>query len=254
LVVFSDFSLTVPAGQVVSVVGPSGCGKTTLLNLLALLEPADQGEVLIGGRQFRAADVGTPPLGYLFQRDALLPWRTAWQNALLGAECRGLLSEDVEGNAREFFERFGLTGFEHAWPRTLSGGQRQRVALIQNLLISPDILLLDEPLGSLDFQMELVLEEELLGVLRPSDGRAPGERKTVVLVTHDISEAITFADRVLVLGSPPTGILLDLEVCLDEAERTPVIARQSEKMKSLFALIWQNLEKPAHARAAGREV
>jgi NitT/TauT family transport system ATP-binding protein len=247
LEILRDFNLRVEAGETLAIIGASGCGKSTLLNILALLEPADEGDVLIGGRRCTPVDAGTVSMGYLFQRDALLPWRTAIGNALLGMECRGLEGNDVNERASEYFTRFGLEGFEHAWPHTLSGGQRQRVALIQNLLPDPDILLLDEPFGSLDYQTKLTLEEELLSVIRSRDTATIAgavRRKTVVFVTHDIEEAVTLGDRVMVLGQPPTGILLDLRVELADEQRLPVAARQSDVMKKLFGQIWGILRGP----------
>ncbi len=246
LVVFNKLSLEVGAGEVVGVVGPSGCGKSTLLNLVALLEPPDDGAVVMGGRALTLAEVGSLSMGYLFQRDALLPWRSAWRNALLGVECRGGLRSGVEERTAWYFKQFGLAGFEHAMPHTLSGGQRQRVALIQNLLVDPDVLLLDEPFGNLDYQTKLTLEEELNGIIRPA-AAGKGETipaKTVLFVTHDIEEAIVLADRVVVLGPPPAGILADIRVPIPPAMRSPVAARQSEVARRLFSEIWALLKTP----------
>lgn len=251
LIIFDRINLGVDDGKIVAIVGPSGCGKTTLLNLIALLEPADGGEVLIQGTPRLPSDVGTVSMGYLFQRDALLPWRTALGNALLGLECQGKEDTSSRELVTTYFERFGLRGFEEAWPETLSGGQRQRVALIQNLLPDPDILLLDEPFGSLDYQTKLVLEDELLGVIRPPEGS--GRRKTVVFVTHDIEEAVVLADRVVVLGPPPNGVILDVDVPLADSLREPVAARQSEVMRRLFALIWEQLRIPEDKQSRVRQ-
>jgi NitT/TauT family transport system ATP-binding protein len=249
LVIFENLDLLIPEGKTLAVVGPSGCGKTTLLNILASLEPADAGEIIYDGRS-PSAESAALRLGYLFQRDALLPWRTALSNALLGLECKGDVSPGMRRRAVEYFERFGLGGFEGAWPHTLSGGQRQRVALIQNILVEPEILLLDEPFGSLDYQTKLLLEEEFLGEIRSTTGR--GRRTTVVFVTHDIEEAITLGDRVVVLGSPPQGIVLDVEVNLHETLRSPVAARQSDLMRSLFGEIWAELRASAASAACTR--
>jgi len=238
LTVFDGLNLEVRSGEILAIVGPSGCGKTTLLNIIALLESVDAGDVLINGTCRSATDVGKVSMGYLFQRDALLPWRSAWGNALLGVECRAAVSSRTEAAARTYFERFGLSGFEDAWPWTLSGGQRQRVALIQSLLIDPEFLLLDEPFGSLDYQTKLFLEEELLAVIRPNGGKPT---KTVVLVTHDIEEAILLADRLLVLGHPGQGIVFEATIPLPDVMRSPVEARQSEAMSTLFRKVWGTL-------------
>lgn len=240
LTIVEEFNLDIEPGKTLAIVGPSGCGKTTLLNMLALLEPCDAGQVVYDGQTRTIHDVGKLSLGYLFQRDALLPWRTAWGNALLGLACRRKITTETKDLVASYFKRFGLAGFERAWPGTLSGGQRQRVALIQNLLIDPDVLLLDEPFGSLDYQTKLNLEKELLGVIRAKNG--DGKRKTVVFVTHDIEEAIVLADRVVVLGQPPQGILFDEEIPLSEMLRDPVAARQSDVMQRLFGKIWAKLQ------------
>lgn len=269
LTIYRDFNLEIEAGETLAIVGPSGCGKTTLLNTIALLEAHDSGEVLFGGEPKDVCDAGSLSVGYLFQRDALLPWRTAWGNAILGLSCRGMLNQNTKDLAATYFRRFGLEGFEHAWPQTLSGGQRQRVALIQNLLIDPDVLLLDEPFGSLDYQTKLVLEGELLSVIRSRNGN--GSRKTVIFVTHDIEEAIVFADRVIVLGMPPVGIHYDArlvenasQVSLQEEHdgrvyyvfpeslRDPVSARQSSVMQTLFGNIWGQLQ-PRAQKADARD-
>lgn len=243
LIVFQDLNLVIEPGKTLAIVGPSGCGKTTLLNMIGLLEQHDAGMMLFDGRPKTVQNAGTLSMGYLFQRDALLPWRTALGNALLGLTCRGKISEDAKKLVASYFGRFGLRGFENAWPQTLSGGQRQRVALIQNLLLNPDVLLLDEPFGSLDYQTKLILEEELLSVTRSENGN--GRRKTVVLVTHDIEQAIVMADRVIVLGLPPLGIIFDEQVCYAEKVRNPVTARQSDVMRRLFGKIWSKLQPEA---------
>jgi NitT/TauT family transport system ATP-binding protein len=248
LPVFTHFSLHVPNGQVLAVIGPSGIGKTTLLNLLALVEPVDAGEVCFDGRPHTTADVGRVPTGYLFQRDALLPWRTALQNAVLGLECRRAVGPADLQRAKDHFRRYGLEGVEGAWPATLSGGQRQRVALIQNLLPEPDVLLLDEPFGALDFQTKLGLEGELLASLRAVD-----RRPTTVLVTHDIPQGILLADRLVVVGPPPDGLVLDLLIDLPAAERDPVAGRQSARADELFARVWAELRGLA-ARTGGKEL
>ena len=250
LTIFDNLDLNVGRGEILAIVGPSGGGKTTLLNILALLEPIDSGEICVSGESRSVQDSGRLSMGYLFQRDALLPWRTAMGNSLLGLECRGVLSSRSRLRARKYFDRFGLSGFEEAWPSTMSGGQRQRVALIQNLLFDPDILLLDEPFGSVDYQTKLLLEEELLGVIRPAEGR---DGKTVVFVTHDIEEAIVLADRVLVLGFPGEGIVFEGCVPLQREERSPIEARQSEVMKELFREIWAILRSHAPGASSRAE-
>jgi NitT/TauT family transport system ATP-binding protein len=237
--IFRRFSLKVPTGQILAIVGPSGSGKSTLLNICALIEQTQGGDVLIRGEKRTTAEVGTLPLAYIFQRDALLPWRSVLDNILVGARCRSMITPELKEKALDYLARFGLQGYEEAFPNTLSGGQRQRVAIIQNLLIDPHILLMDEPFASLDFQTKLILEEELLRVIRNGgNGQKP---RTVILVTHDIEEALLLADRVIVLGRhhrEPAHIALDMQVSLNPEDRDPAKARESRVVRESFQQIW----------------
>src|SRR3954447_19582986 len=188
-----DLSLTVHAGEVVALVGPSGCGKSTLLELLAGLQQPDQGSV-------EAA-----PAAYMPQHDLLLPWRTALANAALALEWAGFAKADARREPQPLFERFGLGGFEGARPHELSGGMRQRVALARTFLSGRPLLLLDEPFASLDQITRGSLQEWLAGALRE-------ESRTVVLVTHDVQEALYLADRVVIMSPRPGRIVAQLEV------------------------------------------
>jgi ABC-type nitrate/sulfonate/bicarbonate transport system ATPase subunit len=188
-----DLWLAVQAGEVVALVGPSGCGKSTLLELLAGLQQPDAGSV--------AAE----PATYMPQRDLLLPWRTALDNAALALECAGLRKSDARREAQPLFARFGLAGFERARPHELSGGMRQRVALARTFLSGRPLLLLDEPFASLDQITRGSLQEWLAEALRE-------EPRTVVLVTHDVQEALYLADRVAIMSPRPGRIVAELEV------------------------------------------
>jgi ABC-type nitrate/sulfonate/bicarbonate transport system ATPase subunit len=199
--------LAVPGGSTVAVVGPSGCGKSTLLRVLAGLLPADAGSAAVGGRSV----VGRPgTCAWMPQRDALLPWRRVLANAVLGAEVAGVRLEHAEQEARGLLERFGLGDVVDAWPRELSGGMRQRVAVLRAVLTPAPVLLLDEPFGALDAltrrQVQLWLQE-VLGA-----DAASGEPRTVVLVTHDVEEALLLADRVAVMSAAPGRIVADVAV------------------------------------------
>jgi ABC-type nitrate/sulfonate/bicarbonate transport system ATPase subunit len=196
LVALSGVSLTAAAGEVVAVVGPSGAGKSTLLELLAGLQLPDAGTV------------AAVPAAYMPQRDLLLPWRSALANAALALECAGVRPRDARERARPLFERFGLAGFEDARPWELSGGMRQRVALVRTFLAGRELLLLDEPFASLDAITRAGLQEWLAGAL----GR---ERRTVVLVTHDVVEALYLADRVIVLSARPGRVVAEIAVTLE---------------------------------------
>jgi ABC-type nitrate/sulfonate/bicarbonate transport system ATPase subunit len=188
-----DLSLTVGDGEVVALVGPSGCGKSTLLELLAGLQVPDAGCVL------------AEPAAYMPQRDLLLPWRSALANAALALECAGVAKAEARAAAQPLFERFGLMGFERSRPQELSGGMRQRVALARTFLAGRPLLLLDEPFASLDQITRGSLQEWLADALRD-------EPRTVVLVTHDVQEAIYLADRVAVMSPRPGRIVAEIEV------------------------------------------
>jgi ABC-type nitrate/sulfonate/bicarbonate transport system ATPase subunit len=193
--VLDGVSLAVQAGEFVSVVGPSGCGKSTLLRLLAGLDTPERGALLLGGappRPGRAA--------YLPQRDALLPWRRALDNAVLAAVVGGVDPTAAEQRARALLGPFGLAGFERAWPSQLSGGMRQRLALLRTFLSPAGALLLDEPFGALD----AITRRRLQGWL---EGVWLDDRRTVVLVTHDVEEALLLADRVVVLSPRPAAVV-----------------------------------------------
>src|SRR4051795_13294166 len=195
LLVLDRLSLRVEPGEVLALVGPSGCGKSTLLELLAGLQQPDEGRV--------EAD----PAAYMPQRDLLLPWRTALANAALALECAGVRKADARREAQPLFERFGLGGFESARPHELSGGMRQRVALARTFLSGRPLMLLDEPFASLDQITRGSLQEWLAEALR-------GDPRTVVLVTHDVQEALYLADRVAIMSPRPGRVLAEIPVTL----------------------------------------
>jgi NitT/TauT family transport system ATP-binding protein len=200
LTALSDLALEVGEGEVVALVGPSGCGKSTLLELLAGLQHPDAGTV------------EAEQAAYMPQRDLLLPWRTALANAALALECAGVKKADARQAARPLFERFGLAGFEDARPNELSGGMRQRVALARTFLAGRPLLLLDEPFASLDQITRGSLQEWLAEALL-------AEPRTVVLVTHDVQEAIYLADRVAIMSPRPGTIVAELAVPLARPRR-----------------------------------
>ena len=193
LTAVSDVSLTVETGEVVALVGPSGCGKSTLLELIAGLQQPDAGSV------------SAEPAAYMPQRDSLLPWRTALANAALALECAGIAKREARRAAKPLFARFGLDGFEDARPYELSGGMRQRVALARTFLSGRELLLLDEPFASLDQITRGSLQEWLADALRD-------EPRTVLLVTHDVQEALYLADRVAIMSPRPGRVLGEIDV------------------------------------------
>ena len=180
-------------GEIVSILGPSGCGKTTLLNILAGLDDADSGDIDIKGVQI-CQRLGS--IAYMQQKDLLLPWRTVLSNAILGLEVNGIEKDVARSQALSYFEGFGLTGFEHEYPFALSGGMRQRVAFLRTILLDSDVLLLDEPFSALDALSRVRLQEWFLQLMESIP-------KTVVLVTHDVEEAVFLSDRIYVMSSRP---------------------------------------------------
>lgn len=233
LTAVSDLSLTIPPGMFVTVIGPSGCGKSTLFGLLAgLLIPA-MGGVAVHG----ASVVGEPGhVGYMPQRDLLLPWRTVLENVTLGPELagRGAL-RDARRDARERLPTFGLEGFADVYPATLSGGMRQRAALLRTVLMERDVLLLDEPFASLDSITRASLQEWLAGVLAK-------EPRTVMAVTHDVEEALYLADRVVVLSPRPGRVVAEIAVELPRPrprrETVTDPAFGALRQRALEALAW----------------
>jgi sulfonate transport system ATP-binding protein len=188
-----DTTLLVGAGEFVSVVGPTGCGKSTLLNIAAGLLAPSMGKVSVLGEPLHGINSRA---GYLFQQDALMPWRTALENVTAGLEFRGTERGEARARAEEWLSRVGLRGFGDRYPHQLSGGMRKRVALAQTLILNPEILLMDEPFSALDIQTRQLMENELLELWS-------SDRKSVVFITHDLEEAIALADRVVVLSAGP---------------------------------------------------
>ena len=212
----SDINLAVERGEFISVVGPSGCGKTTFLRIVAGLEPASAGEVLLDGRAVRGAGGDR---GFVFQTDNLLPWRTVFANAIIGREIAGQVGPAERKRTMELLKLVGLEGFENYHPRQLSGGMRQRVNLARALAIDPQILLMDEPFSSLDAQTREIMQTELLRIWEEG-------RKTVLFVTHQIDEAVFLSDRVLVFARRPGRLQESVKIDLPrprslEIKRTP---------------------------------
>jgi len=203
LAVLDGVSLEVEGGGALALVGPSGCGKSTLLELVAGLAEPQRGEISVLGA--RSARERCELCVYMPQRDSLLPWRDALGNAALALECRGVARREAQRRAAPLFGALGLAGFERAWPHQLSGGMRQRVAFVRTLLAGKPVLLLDEPFAALDALTRVRLQEWLRGVLTR-------ERRTVVLVTHDVEEALFLADRVALLSPRPARVLRVFEL------------------------------------------
>jgi NitT/TauT family transport system ATP-binding protein len=221
----------------VSIIGPSGCGKTTVFNIVAGLIEPDSGAMFFRGEPVFGL---RGRVGYMMQKDLLFPWRTVLQNVMLGLEMKGVDPRQAMGTARDYLARFGLGGFENAYPKTLSGGMRQRAALIRTLIMDPDILLLDEPFSALDYQTRLYLEGVLLDAVETFN-------KTVVLVTHDIDEAVALSKRVVVLGGRPSQVKNVHEIEL--GDRSPIGARSDPRFSEYFHALCGELDIQTRARA-----
>ncbi|HVJ54588.1 MAG TPA: ABC transporter ATP-binding protein [Aliidongia sp.] len=217
-------------GDFVSIIGPSGCGKTTIFNVIAGLVSPDDGTLTYEGERVLGL---RGRVGYMMQKDLLLPWRTVLDNVVLGLEVRGADPREARDKARQYLDSYGLAGFENAYPRALSGGMRQRAALIRTLIVDPDILLLDEPFSALDYQTRLYLE----GVLMDAVARF---NKTVVLVTHDIDEAVALSRRVVVLNQRPTTVKRVYDI--DIREHSPIGARSDPRFSGYFKSLCGELD------------
>src|SRR6201991_160570 len=204
LPVLQDINLSIESGAFISLVGPSGCGKTTFLRIVAGLEPATSGTILIDGLPLAGPGNNR---GFVFQNDSLLPWRTVLANALIGPEVAGKVGDKERQRTLDLLKLVGLEGFEHYYPRQLSGGMRQRVDLARALAIDPEVLLMDEPFSSLDAQTREIMQTELMRIWEQG-------RKTVLFVTHQIDEAVFLSDRVLVFARRPGRILEEVTIDL----------------------------------------
>ncbi|MDF2650916.1 MAG: transporter ATP-binding protein [Paenibacillus sp.] len=228
-----DIHMSVEAGEFISIVGPSGCGKSTVLSLISGMYKPTKGKVLINGE---LVSTTSPKVGYMLQHDHLFEWRDILSNLTVGAEIRKMDRKKAEKKALELMERYGLGGFAHHSPTQLSGGMRQRVALIRTLVTDPDILLLDEPFSALDYQTRLTLADEVFNIIKD-------QGKTAILVTHDISEAISMADRVMVMSKRPSTISTVYNIQLDEGKNlSPWRKREAGKYNQYFNDIWKELE------------
>ncbi|MDD2958123.1 MAG: ABC transporter ATP-binding protein [Lachnospiraceae bacterium] len=227
----ADLSFQVEKGEFIAVVGPSGCGKSTLLSLISGLLIPEQGEILLSGAPVA---VHKSAIGYMLQKDQLLEWRNIYQNVTLGLEIQHKMQPGNIQKINQMLLDYGLFAFRNAKPSQLSGGMRQRAALIRTLALDPDLLLLDEPFSALDYLTRISVCDDIYCILKK-------EKKTAVLVTHDLSEAISVADRILVLTSRPASIRRIIDIKLNIPERTPLASRNAPEFKNYFNQIWKEL-------------
>ena len=224
-----NISLSIDDGEFIALVGPSGCGKTTILSLVSGLIKPTGGSVTLMGKPVEKPGAET---GYMLQRDTLFEWRTIEKNVLLGPEIQRNLTEDVKKEAQELLKKYGLWDFRKSYPGQLSGGMRQRAALIRTLALRPKLLLLDEPFSALDFQTRLSVCNDVHNIIK-------SEKKTALLVTHDISEAVSLADRIVVLSQRPCTVKKTFTV--DIEGETPLKRRESREFSRWFDLIWKEV-------------
>ncbi|MBR7827350.1 ABC transporter ATP-binding protein [Actinospica sp. MGRD01-02] len=239
-----DVDFEVEPGQFCAVVGPTGCGKSTTLSLVSGLDRPSEGEVRVAGRPVDGIAEG---VSYMFQADALLPWKTVLGNVALGPSFRGVRRKEAETAARDWLRRVGLAGFEDRHPHQLSGGMRKRVGMAAALINEPRILLMDEPFGALDVQTKAIMQNELIGLweqLRPS----------VLFITHDLEEAIALADRVVVMTSGPGSVKAVFDIDLPRPRGAIQDIRFQPEFLELHRQIWESLREEVertYARTAG---
>lgn len=234
-----NVSLSIAEGEFVSIVGPSGCGKSTLLNMMAGFLPPTTGTVRVAGELVNGQV--PPALGYIFQKDTLLPWYNVRKNVALGLKFQGVSAARIESRVAELLELGHLSAFAQAYPHQLSGGMRRRVALLMSLAVEPRILLLDEPFGALDTHTKTHLHRELIEIWRKLG-------QTIVMVTHDLDEAITLSDRVIVLSGPPSRILLDERITIPHP-RDVFMLRETPQFVSHVQSLWSVLGEQFRAAA-----
>ena len=228
----TNISFTVNTGEFIAIVGPSGCGKSTLLSLFCGLLKPDGGSILIDGIPLSESKIN---IGYMLQKDHLFEWRTIISNASLGLEIQHKLDDRHKKNLQELMDAYGLKHFENARPSELSGGMRQRAALIRTLALEPDILLLDEPFSALDYQTRLSVCDDISTIIKKS-------RKTAILITHDLSEAVSVADRVIILSKRPGRIKGILPTPFTKPGMTPLERRNDPEFSGYFNEVWKILQ------------
>lgn len=220
----NNISFSVEEGEFISIIGPSGCGKSTLLSIIAGLEPKTSGEIEIDGG-----------IGYMLQKDSLLEWRNIYDNVVFGLEIGHKKTKENEEYVKQLLIKYGLYDFKDKYPNQLSGGMRQRVALIRTLAIKPKILLLDEAFSALDYQTRIMVTNDIFQILK-------NENMTAVIVTHDISEAISMSDRVIVLSKRPAVVKQIHTIDFEMENRNPINCRESPKFSKYFDTLWKELD------------
>ena len=226
-----DISFGVGEGEFVAIVGPSGCGKTTLLSIIAGLLAPEQGTILVNNPD---GSLRYPKIGYMLQRDHLFEWRTVYRNVTLGLEIHKQLTPDRLEKVDRLLKEYGLDKFRDKRPNELSGGMKQRAALIRTLALEPQLLLLDEPFSALDYQTRLMVSADICHLIREAG-------KTMIIITHDLAEAISLADRVIVLSGRPASVRNEMPVKLTLRDDSPLAARNAPEFQNYFTRLWEDL-------------
>ena len=227
----SNISFGVSEGEFVAVVGPSGCGKSTLLSIIAGLLTPEEGTIIVNNPD---GSLHYPRIGYMLQHDHLFEWRTVYKNVTLGLEINRMLTEERLAYIDKLLKDYGLSKFRDKRPSELSGGMKQRAALIRTLALDPQLLLLDEPFSALDYQTRLMVSADICSLIRKTG-------KTMLIITHDLSEAISLADRVIVLSGRPARIKCELPIKLTLQDDSPLAARNAPEFNSYFNRLWEVL-------------
>lgn len=231
----THINLQVSEGEFVAVAGPSGCGKSTLLSIIAGLLVPEQGKVLYRGLSPSDYCQDTVlKIGYMLQKDHLFEWRTIYQNVILGLELNRMVTKENTNYVLKLLEDYGLYAFKDSKPSELSGGMRQRAALIRTMAVHPDLFLLDEPFSALDFQTRLAVSADIASIIRKTG-------KTAILITHDLSEAITLADRVIVLSKRPAYVKCEMPIHYDISREDPLAVRSTKEYQDYFNQLWEVL-------------
>lgn len=220
-----NFSFDLKNGEFVAIVGPSGCGKSTILNILAGLDTKSSGEIILSDNT---------KMGYMLQQDALFNWKNVLENCLLGLEINKNLTKENKDYVLDLLNTYGLKDFINSYPNTLSGGMRQRVALIRTLATKPDLLLMDEPFSALDYQTRLSVSDDVYQIIKK-------EKKSAIMVTHDIAEAISMADKIIILSKRPSKIKKVIDIKLTD-KSTPINNRKAKEFSYYYDLIWKEID------------
>ena len=225
IVALEDITLNVREGEYISIVGPSGCGKSTLLNIIGGIDNKSGGEIVVNSDN---------KIGYMLQNDCLFPWLNIMDNCLIGLKIKGDLTEDNIQYVSELLDSYGLKDFKYKYPSSLSGGMKQRVALIRTLALKPDILLLDEPFSALDYQTRLTVSDDVYNIIKDTG-------KTVIMITHDIAEAISMSDRVVVLTNRPAKVkkIYNIEMT---GKSNPINNRKCREFSTYYDMIWKEID------------